>query len=110
MAADDAGADRDTVSVGPVLSSGRIADAIVAAIRDQHPDVMVTDRGSYLRVLVPGRCRVTGAAISAALGSPFRLPGDLERVMPSFSGRFQVSAVEASWSAAGAPPGAAVPL
>jgi hypothetical protein len=88
----------DSGAVGPVLSSGRVASAIVAAIRDENPVVEVTDRGSYLRVLAPGRCLVSRAAIEAALGQPFRLPGDLERVMPSFRGCFRVDAEHASWN------------
>ena len=88
-------------AVGPVLMAGRVADAIVAAIQKENVGVQVTDRGSYLRVAVPGRCQVSRAAIEAALDQPhpFRLPGDLERVMPSFSGRFQVSEDAAAWVA-----------
>ena len=89
--------------VGPVLTSGRIADAIVVAIREENPSAQVTDRGSYLRVLVPRRCRVTRVAIEAALSQPFRLPGDLELAMPSFRGRFFVSEDQACWSL-GPPP------
>ena len=44
-----------------------VADAIVAAIRRENAGVEVTDRGSYLRVLVPARCAVSRAAIEAAL-------------------------------------------
>jgi MmoB/DmpM family len=84
--------------VGPVLSAGAVADAIVTAIRQENTGVQVTDRGSYLRVLVPERCAVTRTAIEAALSRPFRLPGDLEQVMPSFRGRFRVSEEQASWS------------
>lgn len=84
--------------VGPVLSSGPVADAIIAAIRQENDGVQVTDRGSYLRVLVPDRCAVTRAAIEGALSRPFRLPGDLEQVMPSFRGRFRVSEDQACWS------------
>jgi hypothetical protein len=84
--------------VGPVLAAGPVADAIVAAIRNENTGVEVTDRGSYLRVLVPARCAVTRAAIESALSRAFRLPGDLEQVMPSFRGRFQVSEDHASWS------------
>jgi len=84
--------------VGPVLAAGPVADAIVAAIRRENDRVEVTDRGSYLRVLVPARCAVSRAAIESALSRPFRLPGDLEQVMPSFRGRFQVSEDQASWS------------
>jgi hypothetical protein len=84
--------------VGPVLMAGPVTTAIVAVIRDKHPDVQVTDRGSYLRVLVPGRCVIGRAHVEAVLRRPFHLPGDLERVMTSFRGRFQVTADEASWT------------
>jgi hypothetical protein len=85
-------------AVGPVLMAGPITDAIVSVIRRHHPAVEILDRGSYLRVLVPGRCAVSRAHVEAALRRPFRLPGDLERVMTSFRGRFAVSAEEASWT------------
>jgi MmoB/DmpM family len=84
--------------VGPVLMAGPVTNAIIAVIRDRHPEAVVMDRGSYLRVLVPGRCSFGRASVEAVLRQPFRLPGDLERVMTSFRGRFQVSADEASWS------------
>ena len=84
-------------SVGPVLLAGEVSDAIVAAIRAQQDGVEVHDRGSYVRVLVPARCRVTRAAIERELGRAFHLPADLELVMPSFKGVFHVSDEEASW-------------
>jgi len=84
--------------VGPVLESGNTASAIVAAIKTLNENVEVQDRGSYLRVLVPRRCVVTRIAIEQALGTPFLLPGDLERVMPSFKGRFAVSDDKAMWT------------
>jgi len=84
--------------VGPVLEAGEVAQAIVDAIRAQHPDARVVDRGSYWRVLVAGSCRITRAAIEARLGRPFVLPGDLERVMPSFKGKLLLSEDEVSWS------------
>ena len=92
-----------SADAGPVLSSGPVAYAIVAAIRNENADVRVTDRGSYLRILVRGECRVSRAAIEAVLKRPFVLPGDLERVMPSFQGRFSVSEDGAAW-VVGAPP------
>ncbi|HEU4406922.1 MAG TPA: MmoB/DmpM family protein [Polyangiaceae bacterium] len=85
--------------VGPVLQAGVAADAVVAAIRELNEGVQVTHRGSYLRVLVPGRCTVTRRAIEAHRGQPFRLPGDLEQIMPSFRGRLALSEDEASWHA-----------
>jgi len=83
--------------VGPILQAGRIADAVVAAIRELNAEVEILDRGSYLRVMVPHRCRVTRRLIERHTTSPFRLPRDLELVMSSFKGRFVVSEEEASW-------------
>ena len=83
--------------VGPVLEVGEVARAIVAAIRSQQADVQVQDRDAYLRVLVPARCHVTRSAIERELGHAFELPGDLERVMPSFKGTFHVTDEGASW-------------
>ena len=83
--------------VGPVLEAGESASAVVAAIRQLNRDVVVRDRGSYLRVLVPVRCVVTRRAIEQSLGRDFRLPGDLELFMPSFKGHFNVTEEEAVW-------------
>src|SRR6266436_1590723 len=54
--------------VGPVLQSGPVANAIIAAIKDLNQDVMVVDRGAYVRVLVPRCCVVTRSAIENHLG------------------------------------------
>jgi hypothetical protein len=83
--------------VGPVLEAGETARAVIAAIRELNEGVEVRDRGSYVRVLVRRRCRVTRRAIEHTLGRPFRLPGDLEIVMPSFKGTFTVTDDEAVW-------------
>jgi len=84
--------------VGPVLEADDIGRAIIAAIREANTGVTVLDRGGYLRVLVPGRCVVRRAAIERALGRPFRLPGDLELVMPSFQGAIRITDDEVVWS------------
>lgn len=83
--------------VGPVLQSGDVADAIVAAIRDLNEDVMVLDRGAYVRVLVPHRCVVTRSAIEKHLGRSFRFPGELETVMSAFKGSLQLNQDDAAW-------------
>lgn len=83
--------------VGPVLQSGRTADAVISAIRAANPDVELLDRAAYVRVLVPRRCVVTRQAIETALGRSFRLPGDLEGIMSSFKGTFRVTEDEATW-------------
>ena len=83
--------------VGPVLEAGDVADALVAAIREENPDVTVDDRGAYVRVSVPRVCRLSRQAVERRLGRAFRLPGDLERVMPSFKGRLKMDDDGASW-------------
>jgi len=85
--------------VGPVLEAGETAAAVIDAIRSSNPGVEVRDRGAYLRVLVPGRCVLERAEVERALGRAFRLPGDLEQVMPSFSGRLRMSGERAVWEA-----------
>jgi hypothetical protein len=84
-------------AVGPVLTSGPLARAIVAAIRRRHPDVALVDQGAYLRVLVPAHCSLSQKAVEEELGAPFELPRDLEQVMTSFQGRFSVDEDEAHW-------------
>lgn len=85
--------------VGPVLQSGTHAEAVIAAICRLNRDVEIVDRGAYLRVMVPRACRVTRAAIEAELRAPFTLPGDLERMMTSFTGRLRLTEDEARWEA-----------
>ncbi len=89
--------------VGPVLLCGRVSDAIVAAIRQQNAGVRLSQRGSYLRVSVSTRCEVRADAVATLLGEPFRIPQDLERVMPSFRGRLFLSEEMAAWEASALP-------
>jgi toluene monooxygenase system protein D len=87
-----------TEDVGPVLENSDLGRALVAAMRELQPALTVEDHGAYLRVRVPRRCVVQRAAVERALGRPFRLPGDLEAVMPSFKGNFHVGPDEAVWA------------
>jgi toluene monooxygenase system protein D len=84
-------------SVGPVLQSGVVANAIIAAIKDLNQDVVVLDRGAYVRVLVPKCCVVTRSAIEKHLGRSFRFPGELETVMSAFKGSLQLNQDDAAW-------------
>lgn len=86
-------------AVGPVLESGEIAQAVIAAIRAHNRDVTVSDRGAYLRVGVPRRCVLDRLAVERLLGRPFRLPRDLELVMPAFSGLLRMERDQAVWEA-----------
>ena len=83
--------------VGPVLQSGPVANAIIAAIEDLNQDVLVVDRGAYVRILVPRCCIVTRSAIEKHLGRPFRFPGELETVMSAFKGSLQLNQDDAAW-------------
>ena len=83
--------------VGPVLQSGPVANAIIAAIKDLNHDVMLVDRGAYVRVLVPRCCVVTRSAIEEHLGRSFRFPGELETVMSAFKGSLQLNQDDAAW-------------
>lgn len=90
--------------VGPVLQSGSTASAVIAAIKAQNPGAEVSSQGAYLRVRAPDECAVTRDEIEAQLGREFRLPGDLEAIMPAFSGRIEIREDRVRWSAdAGAP-------
>jgi hypothetical protein len=84
--------------VGPVLEASEAARAVLEAIRGLNEGTVVVDQGAYWRVLVPGRCVVTRRAIEARLGRPFRLPADLEPLMPAFKGLLECSEEEAVWS------------
>lgn len=91
-------ANADTYDrVGPVLQTGTIGTAIVAAIKDLNHDVMILDRGAYVRVLVPQCCVVTRSAIEKHLGRTFRFPGELETVMSAFKGSLRLTQDDATW-------------
>ena len=83
--------------VGPVLQVGTVTNAIIAAIKDLNQNVMVLDRGAYIRVLVPRCCVVTRSAIEKHLGPPFRFPGELETVMSAFKDSLQLNQNDAAW-------------
>jgi PAS domain S-box-containing protein len=83
--------------VGPVLQVGTVSDAIISAIRDLNKDVLVVDRGAYVRVLAPERCVLTRESIEEHLGRSIRFPGELEAVMSSFKGAISLSQDEAVW-------------
>ena len=90
MAAADDDAKRTSDWVGPVLEKGPAPKRCVAAIREENDGAMSSTAGSYLRVLVRLRCSVTRAAIEPS-SAPSVCPTDLEMIMPSFKGRFEVS-------------------
>jgi hypothetical protein len=85
--------------VGPVLSASELGRAVLAAIELLNPGVRVIDRGAYYRVLASSRCVLTTAAVEQITGQGFRLPVDLEQVMPSFQGFLRLTEAGVEWRA-----------
>lgn len=95
-------ADLDAVdarAVGPVVRSGPLADAVIDAVADDNPDsdVLVVDRGDYVRIHTARTCRLTRESLQRHLGRPFELAA-LEIEMPAFKGRLRTRVDEYVWS------------
>lgn len=84
--------------VGPVIEASDVGRAIVAAILSSTPGASVEDRGAYLRVRAEHRCLLTREAAERELGRPFRLPADLEPLMPAFKGLIRIAPDAIEWS------------
>lgn len=84
-------------SVGPVLRNCEEARAVLEVLLDDYQDATVTDRGSYLRVSVPGFCYLSREKVEEKLGHPFPLPRSLEAIMPSFAGNIRFKEDGVSW-------------
>jgi toluene monooxygenase system ferredoxin subunit len=85
--------------VGPVLEACGVTSAVLDAIREENRDVVVLERGSYVRVLNPGRLVLSAETVSRKLGRDFVLPGDLEKIMTSYRGQLSMGDGRATWSA-----------
>lgn len=84
--------------VGPVIEASDAGRAIVAAILSSTPGAFVEDRGAYLRVRAAHRCVLTREAAERELGHSFRLPADLEPLMPAFKGLIRIAPDAIEWS------------
>lgn len=82
----------DQKLVGPVVRGidTEIVEALLETIEDDNPDaeVFFEDRGGYVRIHTPMRCRVTRKTLEQVLGRPFRL-SELEPALSAFSGRMK---------------------
>ena len=85
------------MEVGPVIQASEMGKAIAESIAELNPGVTIVDRGSYLRVLAPGRCTLSKKALEQRMGSTFRLPIDLEVVMASYRGKMKISEDSVEW-------------
>ena len=84
--------------VGPVLLKSARSEPVLAALRRRNPQVRFVDRGAYVRVLNDSVCELWRSDVESESGCPFRLPGDLELLMPSFSGVLQFAGNVVRWT------------
>lgn len=86
--------------VGPVVRGmdAALAEAVIEAIEADNPDryIEVDDRGGYIRVSAPQRCRITRSSLEEALGRNFQLH-QLEPSLAGFAGRMEVTDDEIVW-------------
>jgi toluene monooxygenase system ferredoxin subunit len=93
----------DRSLVGPVFQRTPSVEPVIAALIEENPGARLVDRGSYVRVLVPRRCRLSREAVERHSNQPFLLPSDLEILMCSFKGRLTITESEATWELGATP-------
>jgi toluene monooxygenase system protein D len=76
--------------VGPIVRDPELADALIAVIEADNPgaEVTVDDRGGYIRIHTPQRCRITRSSLQEVLGRSITL-SQIEPELVSFSGRMR---------------------
>lgn len=77
------------IKVGPVLRGNEMADVIIQAIEidNAEREIEIKDRGGYVRVLVENYCVITKKTVEEVLGREFRMPGEFEVNLASFTGK-----------------------
>lgn len=77
------------IKVGPVLRGNEMADVIIQAIEIDNAErkIEIKDRGGYVRVMVDNYCVITKRTVEEVLGREFRMPGEFEVHLASFSGK-----------------------
>ncbi|MBB6444149.1 MmoB/DmpM family protein [Bacillus benzoevorans] len=77
------------IKVGPVLRGNEMADVIIQAIEIDNAErkIEIKDRGGYVRVMVENYCVITKQTVEEVLGREFRMPGEFEVNLASFTGK-----------------------
>jgi toluene monooxygenase system protein D len=77
------------IKVGPVLRGNEMADVIIQAIELDNAErkIEIKDRGGYVRVMVENYCVITKQTVEEVLGREFRMPGEFEVNLASFTGK-----------------------
>lgn len=76
--------------VGPVIKSGPLADAALAAIEEDNPGrtIHVKDRHAFLRIETDHELVIRRATLERLLGRPFAMQ-ELSQVLASFAGQIE---------------------
>lgn len=89
---DHAAATHSRNMVGPVLKSGDIAEAAIAAVQDDNPAaaLIVENHEAYVRIKAEGQCVIRQSTMEHHLGRPFEM-AELETVLASFAGQIEAT-------------------
>ena len=79
-----------TKAVGPVMQSGDVANAVVAAAEEDNPgrEIHLEDRGAYIRIDVENECVIRRQTVEDMIGRPFKMY-ELEAFMSAFNGQIE---------------------
>jgi len=84
--------NRNERFVGPVITAGPMAEAVLDAVREDNADreIIAEEHASYVRIWVQDECLIRMETVSRMFGRPVSV-GDIEVNMPSFSGFIKTS-------------------
>jgi len=91
----------ETKLVGPVIRGvdEDIINAVIDAAEKDNPgkDIMIDDRGGYVRIQTEGSMTLTQKSMEEMLGRPFRMT-ELEPSLVSFAGRLTTEDEKWQWA------------
>lgn len=78
--------------VGPILNGGDVAQAAIDAAEWDNPDkdIIVDDKGAYVRISAEGELILTRASMEEALGRHFEMR-EIEIHLGSMAGQIEVT-------------------
>lgn len=78
--------------VGPVLTAGDVATAVIEAAEEDNPgkEIHLDDHGSYVRLDVEDECIIRRETVEVMIGRPFKMY-ELEATMSAFNGQIETS-------------------
>jgi len=83
--------------VGPILINAVLTPAVIQAILMSNSTAQVIYNGAYTRIQAEQQCILSVATIEKIIGTAFRLPTDLEKIMCSFVGKLTMNEKEVRW-------------